>query len=437
MTSIVARVVRQVRALAMVNTQFLTRTEFRTRASELAGAYSPAKLAQSIRIAENDQADASSRVYEGLTDASLALALPRLAPIPRRLNLVVPEVREGAVFAGVATALEVATGLARRLGLELRIVMIVPGNDDAAGARALVRDRFGTDADVVPRKDLRSATFGDDDLWMATHWTTAHALQVMSRLERVDPDRVIYLIQDYEAGFNPWSTEFALARDTYRAGFIPFVNSTPLARHLRLADGLDVDDDLVFGPAFDLDVLQRTHSARRPGHDVKVLFYARPSKPRNLYRLGLSSLRVAVRDLGDDREGVTFVSACESHRRLPLGYGKTLESVGTLPWSDYFDLLATSQVVLSLQHSPHPSHPPFDAAISGAIAITNEFNGERQGFHESLVAVPADADSLGRALADSVRRVREEGPRPFSPLPDSRLGGPLAAALDRLAERVG
>ena len=83
-------------------------------------------------------------------------------------------------------------------------------------------------------------------------------------------------------------------------------------------------------------------------------------------------------------------SAGEKHRNVDLGHGHKLESlwltaVERLRTLEY---IASANVVLSLQHSPHPSHPPFDAAISGARAVTNEFYGTRAGLHPDACRSP-------------------------------------------------
>ena len=81
---------------------------------------------------------------------------------------------------------------------------------------------------VVTRETIREVTYGASDYWLASHSKTAHALQVACDVGVIDRARVAYLIQDYEPGFTAWSTESVLAEATYRAGFVPIVNSTPL-----------------------------------------------------------------------------------------------------------------------------------------------------------------------------------------------------------------
>ncbi|BDZ51532.1 hypothetical protein GCM10025867_37730 [Frondihabitans sucicola] len=121
------------------------------------------------------------------------------------------------------------------------------------------------------------------------------------------------------------------------------------------------------------------------------------------------------------------------HRDVDLGHGLKLESVGTLPWDAYFRFIASRNVVLSLQLSPHPSHPPFDGAISGAQVVTNEFAGTRAHLHPNIAAVPADPVSLGEAVAEAVRRAAGAGPTGYLDLAPGTLGGSLDDAVAHLA----
>ncbi|GAA3338857.1 hypothetical protein GCM10017714_11950 [Curtobacterium pusillum] len=389
----------------------------------------------SIGQREFDHAPEGSRPYRELAETSLALAGIATTATSPTLNLVVNEVRDGKAFAGVQTAVAVAVQLAERLGVPLRVVMTswtVPGVSEA-GAAAVVRERFGTVVqDVVARERILDTAFTPDDFWLATHWKTAHAVDVAARGGAVQRDRVVYLVQDYEPGFSPWSTEFAIARSTYQAGFELLVNSAPLRHHLEREEGLTIADDRTFAPHLDLDLLQRVAAARAKSDDVTVFFYGRPSKHRNLYRLGVAALKVAAAELGPDNR-VRFTSAGEKHRNVDLGHGHKLESLGSLPWDDYFEFIASANVVLSLQHSPHPSHPPFDAAISGARAITNEFYDTRADLHPMLTAVAADPESLGSALAEAIRTARTEGPNGYLDVEPGKLGGSLSEAVESVA----
>jgi len=68
--------------------------------------------------------------------------------------------------------------------------------------------------------------------------------------------------------------------------------------------------------------------------------------------------------------------------------------------------------------------------------VTNEFRGTRAHLHPNLEAVPADARSLGLAVADAVRQAAADGPTGHVPLAAGVLGGPLETAVDALARAL-
>jgi hypothetical protein len=148
-------------------------------------------------------------------------------------------------------------------------------------------------------------------------------------------------------------------------------------------------------------------------------------------------LRYAATQLADDGIAWEAVSAGEAHPDIALPGGAFVRCLGTLDWAGYFQLLAATDVGLTLMHSPHPSHPPLEVAVSGAIAVTNDLDGTRQGIHPRVVAVPADVAALGDALVAAVHRARAEGPGPFTPPDKGALGDTLEVVVSRLLERLG
>lgn len=394
------------------------------------------------KIFDSEVRAASPRAlpYSGLASTSLTLA--SIAPrddVPAHLNLLIGEVRENAMFAGIHTAITVARELAGRLGLPLRVIMLdftTVGNDQEKAARFIAARFDLPQVSVVARENIRDARIATQDVWLATHSKTAHAAQVACASGLIDPVRVVYLIQDYEPGFSPWSTESVVAAATYHAGFLPIVNSTPLWSYLTAQEGLDIGREFVVRPSFEEARLRDAAAARTTRSTVRVLFYARPSKHRNLYQLGISALRASVLELGDDASSVEFFTAGEEHEEVQLGGGCKLVALGRLPWDRYFEFLSSTDVLLSLQQSPHPSHPPFDAAISGATAVTNEFHDTRAGLHPRIVAVAADTASLASALSHAIRSSASAAPATYLPVAEGVLGHPLAEVVDRIAKSL-
>jgi hypothetical protein len=381
-----------------------------------------------------------ARVFEGVAPQSLFLASVRHGPADPAVTLVVPAIKPDSIFAGVATALQAGRLLALAMDRPLRVVPF--GKADPEELGAALTSFLAADGEpvpplhVVPQRMLAHTTVSRDDVWIVTYWTTAHAADVACRVGVLDPSRVVYLVQDYEPGFHAWSVAHALTRQTYRAGFHHVVNSSSLSRYLADREGPQTDHGLVFGPHLDRDRLARVAVEREPSAVVRVFFYGRPGKPRNLFQLGVAALRAASVQLA--AEGIAWegVSAGEDHPDIVLPTGATVRSLGTLGWQEYYDLLARTDVGLSLMHSPHPSHPPLEVAVSGGLAVTNDLDGSRQGFHDRVTAVAPDPDLLAAALVDAVRRASASGPQPFADLTEGSLGRPLGAVIDDLVRRL-
>ena len=162
--------------------------------------------------------------YESLHRTSLALAGLETGAGRPHVNLLLPALSANSVFAGVRTAIEVGGRIARRRGLSLRLIALegVVTRPEEGRIRAeldRIPELAGLDVAVLDRRDTNREVFGRGDIWLATYWTTAHALDIACRLGVLDRGCVIYLIQDYEPAFFGVGAEWQLAEDTYRFGF--------------------------------------------------------------------------------------------------------------------------------------------------------------------------------------------------------------------------
>lgn len=381
--------------------------------------------------------------YSGLTRNSLMLAQIRNVPSTKpAVNLVLPALSAKGIFAGIRTAVEVGVSQARLLGRKIRFVSFLgpTSKRDVLALDRLLAEDFALhdlDWELVPARHINSAEMNESDVWIATHWTTAHALDVRCRLGLLNPKKVVYLIQDYEPSFLPASTDAFVAASTYRAGFLPLVNSSPLASALERNTGLLVDRSHVFAPQLDLERLRQTsldRAARTPRNEI--LFYGRPGKPRNMFNLGVAALR-RLTDTGQVASQWSFASVGEQHRPVRLANGLFLRPLGALSWSGYFERIAKAPIMLSLQASPHPSHPPLDMVVSGGLAVTNEVDSTRAGLHANLLVGNADPDELAAKLRLHIEAVMDGGgANAFDPDFISRLGVPLGEALGVISETV-
>jgi hypothetical protein len=378
----------------------------------------------------------SRDAYLGLTSLSTQFTHVTRAGGTTHVNLLLPELRTSAVFAGIRTAVQTAGIVASSTDLPLRVLAAGTARGtqrrDALRLAAQLSGLPESRIDVRTNEELASVATTADDVWIVTHWTTAHAIQVACENGVLEPRRVIYLIQDYEADFVPASTDRALARWTYHAGFTPLVNSIPVAQRLRQAESVHIPAEAVFAPAIDLERTAEVAAARERSDSVRVLFYGRPSKPRNMFGLGVAALRLHAAGPAGLTGSTRFASAGERHRRIPLSPHASLTSLGRLGWSEYYDVLSRTDVLISLQASVHPSHPPLEAAVSGAVVVTNDVESTRAQLHDRLLATEANPISLARAIDAATDIARSSTGRGFEPIREGALGVPLRTSVSNV-----
>ncbi|WP_375475157.1 hypothetical protein [uncultured Jatrophihabitans sp.] len=349
------------------------------------------------------------------------------------------------LFAGIRTALLTAVELARRLDRPLAMVVLEPLNADPDAVRTEVVQWLTDEldaADVAANLTL-SAPEGirrhgghPDDIWMATFWTTAFQLGRLCDRGALSPDHVVYLIQDWEPGFYAWGTEHALAGSTYSLRFHLLVNSSSLADYVSERVGRPIPADQVIAPQVDEDRLRSATDewAPRAPDSPRILFYARPSKPRNLYPLGLAALQQWALTVDPSAHPVVTLAG-EDLTAPDLGPGITLEAVGKLDMDEYYALLARTDVGLALMHSPHPSHLALELPMTGIPTITNAVENHRKPWVTGLEVVEATPHALAAALTAHLERARTITTHEFVPL-GATLGRPLGECLDALVTRL-
>lgn len=340
----------------------------------------------------------------------------RLAGTIPTVNLLVPSLRREHLSGGPNTALNLAARLAQR-GVPVRCLSTDwPIDDQPAWLDRHLCDLLGTSE--APRNLTwhsahdagRPVSVGAHDIVLATAWWTAQ--QARPLFQSHAGLRLWYLVQDFEPGLYAWSTQSALAMETYGWPGLHIYCGELLRDHFEAervgpfaaqAAGRAVPH-LMFEPAVD----DRLFHAREISEDRprrrRFVFYARPSAPRNLYELGLVALRRAV-DRGAFRDGWELWFMGEKIPAVDLGHGVTIQPA---PWADYAAyaaFLRESSVGLSLMLSPHPSYPPLELAACGATVVTNTFGVKTverlAAISPNIVAVAPEIEALTDALVNA------------------------------------
>jgi hypothetical protein len=309
--------------------------------------------------------------------ASIILLVPHLPPTP--------------IYGGIATALELAFSLARISEKQLILISVNQRIQNEHDTRLEIESRFGNDVDILLKDFTCNILFGEDDLFIMTAWWTAEYVLMLEEQSKMALKK-IYLIQDYEPNFYPWSTNYARALATYGSNCKRIFN-TSLLKEFFLKLDLAKSEDLSIKPV----VTSAPKSLERKQEKcIEVVFYYRPSVSRNMSALTIEALtyflnyrvsKIPIR-LSSIGEKVSGLVICD----LPV------QSYGHLAPNDYVNLLKTKDLGLSLMLSPHPSYPPLDMAASGIRTVTNSFANKVAGSIPLLNIANPDYESLGRAL---------------------------------------
>lgn len=338
--------------------------------------------------------------------------VPESDPGPPRLNILTPTLSASNAFGGVMTLVDVpmrafAAQLVQR-GWRLRFVSLRdrgPVPDDIAAKYAR---RAGVDPASIEYHfgGLYGEPLGfrASDLFFGSLWTSFYSvLSILEQqAERNGGVRMPYgsFVQDYEPGFNPWSSAYMLARAFYDSDWprVTVFNSSELAR-FYLGQGHDPGPHVVFEPVM-TDSLRSALSGSRPAKERCIVFYGRPNTRRNCFYLGRNALERWSRTFPSAREW-TVVSAGTRYAPFELSGGRYIEVAGKLSLEDYANLLSRAAVGLSLMASPHPSYPPLEMAHFGALTITNGFGTkDLSTWHENIRSIDAaDPYRLSEALS--------------------------------------
>ncbi len=342
---------------------------------------------------------------------------------PERVNILLPAVDLAGFFAGYLSIYNLANKLGQR-GLRARIVTTehsyvgLPEDWKAQIERKSGLEGLFERIEIrFPRDEGRPLDVNPGDRFVASTWWTAHlAHGALSRLER---DRFLYLIQDYEPIFHPMGSSYALAEQSYEFPHVALF-STELLREFFRAHGIGVfanGDEA--GTSASTSFQNAITPVDPPSADQlraragrRLLFYARLEDytPRNLFNLGVIALTELLAEglFSDEWEffGVGTVGGAD---RVKLGPRAVLELLPRQSETRYGDMLRKHDLGLSLMYSPHPSLVPLEMASAGMLVVTNTYENKTPAalaeISQNLVAIEPTVEGIKRGLRDAVGRL--------------------------------
>ncbi|HJE22050.1 MAG TPA: rhamnan synthesis F family protein [Methylorubrum populi] len=383
----------------------------------------PAQPVRGNRILPTNEELGSVRRY--YPECTKYLVVPSAVEKPR-LNLMIPLVDQNKGYAGVATGIDFFMRLHRQLSdrFDARIIStdVSPSNQYVAPPGFDWVDPLEADAPGAltvidgARRYRYPVPFRKHDIIMATAWWTADgALDIMKQQDRLfgrSDAKFVYLIQDFECGFYPWSTKYSLAENTYLhpERTIPVFN-TDVLKEFFVREGYFRD-----GSALNDSISQKIGGAITKGQKKEkiVLLYARPHAERNCLPFLDMLIEQLVREDAAFWRDWRFLAIGEDFSADQLKCSGRIEVLGRLSLAEYGNLSSRAALAISLMVSPHPSYPPLELANAGVLVLTNDYaNKNMRDWHHNISSFRAfDLGGVAaqfRSLAETWTRDPEIG----------------------------
>lgn len=327
-----------------------------------------------------------------------------------RLNLVIPSVKKVHVFGGIATAITFFEALSKELNVKVRIITTdcsiykeesieLNGYTEIKSEENSVIDKQLIGFAVRENKTL---PVGKNDIFITTGWWTAYAIAPVVRWQKkvYNSDKInklIYLIQDYEPGFYPWSSRYLMADSTYKLDIptIAVFNSKLLKEYFDKYN-YKFDSSYYFEPTLNSNLKEYLLNNSKPIQRKKqIIVYGRPSVQRNAFELVVASLKRWAEQQENISEWTVY-SVGEKHSPVSISEDIVLKSMGKLTLEEYANVMLETYMALSLMVSPHPSYPPLEMSTFGIKTITNTYtNKDLSAFNNNII-------SLSNCSADSI-----------------------------------
>ena len=374
----------------------------------------PARMQHSLRKALIQRRNAVPKTVEALARR----AFPNLVPLNVQIDaqavphvtMITDSVAPGQLMGGVGTAVLLSAMLAQHRRQPLRIVTRQFRCTDAA-VRALLDIQgipFNQSIEILfsdGSSESAAVPLGPRDLVITTSWWVTSATR-----HSVPAHQILYLLQEDERMFYPGGDQHLLCDEVLNDTDIRYaVNTDLLLSHFKDSNTAGpANRGLAFEPAFPSSI----YYPEAHGPKYNLVFYARPSHPRNLFLRGVEVLQRAIAEgiLPPDQWNIHFFGV--DIPRVDFG-ARFINYHDTLSWSDYATLIRKADLGFSLMYTPHPSYPPLDLAASGAVVVTNAFGnkGTKAQYSDNILYAPLSVDGLLQGIREGVARVVEDTSR--------------------------
>ena len=309
-----------------------------------------------------------------------------------RLNLVLPTFISSYVFGGITSALKVFQMLSEKLGYEQRIIIVGDEKYDEKATHKLHGFQHNGERNgLIFLSEKQSLPVRKNDIFLFSSWMTAYVFYPVHFWQKktfgVSDRKAIYLIQDFEPGFEPWSAKYIMAESTYHNGneTIAVFNSNELQTYFR-NNGYSFNSEWAFSPELNKCLREVLLSHKKVERKKRIILYARPATPRNAFQLIYDGLKIWAKRY-EDAKNWEILALGDKFVDLPL-YNNKIHFAGKLSLEKYGETMLSSYAGISLMISPHPSYPPLEMSTFGVRTITNCFaNKDLSSFNNNIISL--------------------------------------------------
>jgi hypothetical protein len=314
-----------------------------------------------------------------------------------RINLLIPTAERSLGYAGISEALRIFQGIGNYLGnsCDIRIISTdLPFSENiSVDHDAIICEMEDENQDnhysIVDGslKKFRLLSVRKSDIFVATAWWTAlqakNLLDQQSQMYGREYNNFVYLIQDYECGFYPWSSRYAFAESTYHdlQKLIPIFN-TKILSEFFLENGY-CHDGIIYNPPINEKIsASLSVNIKR---DRIVLIYMRRAALRNCLDFADGVIYEAIKRDPEFWSNWKFIAIGEEFDTKMYTRSGVIEGGQRLSLDAYAKLISTASIGLSFMVSPHPSYPPLEMAAAGMKVITNTYmNKDLSKLHSNI-----------------------------------------------------
>ena len=318
-----------------------------------------------------------------------------------RLNIILPVFNSSQIYGGISTALKIFNSIVEKIDCAGRIIITGSASNsggDVYNEKLTYKYKNYKHNDsykgVFFLKENNNIEIGINDFFIVTSWNTAYIFESIFTWQKkaysLSDRKYIYLIQDYEPGFYPWSTEYVLAEDTYHTNsddIIAIFNSNELKTYME-ARNYTFYKNYCFSPVLNESLKnilldQEDKNTRKK----KILIYGRPNSQRNAYELLKYSLMKwsHVYKKSKDWE---VISLGEKIKDVKMCNGCCISFKGKLSLEEYANEMLEAYAGVSLMVSPHPSYVPLELSTFGVRTITNEYENKNLSyFNDNIISI--------------------------------------------------